>query len=112
MGGLACAPAIRWLIDNESDLKARIGDYLFERNNFHEIPFAMPAPAEEMLKHRKNRDKYKLMFPQIVLKLRRIKNGNEIGVEVTCSDSDLEQIVKMARETELRKAIAKAPALI
>ena len=66
-----------------------------------------------MAKHRKNRDKYKLMFPQITLRLKRVKHPDtgELGVEVTCSDADLDVIIRTARETHLRSQIAKAPAL-
>ena len=113
-GGLACSPVIRQLVDTEPQLREAIGDYLFERNDFHKIRFALPAPAEEMRKHRANRDSYKLMFPEIVLNLRRVKHHltNEIGVEVTCSDDDERQVLRMFLETEERRIIAKQKTLM
>lgn len=113
-GGLLASPVIKWLISNEPLLRDRISEYLFEVNNYDTIPFALPAPAEEMEKHRRNRDGYKLMFPQIILKLRRVQHHitKEVGVEVTCSDDDERQVIRMYHETGMRKAIAKRPTLM
>lgn len=114
MGALACAPAVRWLIDGEPALREQIHQYLLGVNDHSTIPFALPAPAEEFAKHRRNRDSYKLIFPQVILKLKRVKHHltGEVGVEVTCSDFDYDAIVRMAREAELCKQISKAPILI
>jgi hypothetical protein len=107
-GGLKAHPEIKQLIDTESELKARIGEYLFNEEGHDKIPFILPAPAEEMARHRANPDGYKLMFPQILLHLRRLRHpgSGQVGVEVTCSDSDLEVLCRANLETFARKQIA------
>lgn len=113
MAGLQTSRAIKWLIDNDYALKDRIAGYLYGHNNWHDIPYIMPAPAEEMAKHRANRDKYKLMVPQITLYLKRTKHHltGEIGVEVSCSDDDERVIMRTYYETNERSLIARMKTL-
>ena len=113
-GGLSAPPAVKWLIDTEPELRERLGKYLFTHAGYDSIPVIVPAPVEEMLVHRQKRDNYKLRFPTILLKLRRIRHHltNQIGVEVTCSDADLAILEQVVRETQKRKEIARMKTLV
>lgn len=114
MPALLASREVRALLDREEQLRERIGDYLVGKNNWHTVPYALPAPAEDMAKWRRNRDKFKIEFPQVILRLRRVRHHltAEVGVEVTCSDEDTHKIRQFLAEESARRQIARQKTLV
>ena len=114
MSALGAPPAVHWLLSQEPFLRQRMQEYLWGLNGHHVIPFTLPATYDEFMKHRRSRDNYKLMFPQIILRLRRVKNSEtgQADLEVTCSDDDIEAIARYRRELPLVKHELTKPAHI
>ncbi len=108
--GLSCASLVRWLISAEPDIYKRVIEFIKgEADSVIEV--AGPPTAEQILKRHKK--KHQLMdLPLITLNLRKTRHHltGQPGVEVRCSDNDLEEIVRWRREAHLRTMLtARVP---
>lgn len=89
--GLSCAPVVRWLIEKEPDLRNHIRAFAMGRVETDKLNFALSPTPDELLKSRLNRF-YRPALPCVLFTLKMLKDP--AGVEVICSDEDLEKLVK------------------
>jgi len=104
--GLSCARPVRWLIGAEPAVYAAIASFI-EGKGEPLIEVAGPPTVTELadkLKHRNRRPQ----LPVVRLILKKVTHHltGEHGIEVKCSDLELEEITRWAREKHLRTLIA------
>jgi hypothetical protein len=111
---LVSTPAVRWLIENEPDLHRRVLNYI--AGYAPEVAeVAGPPSAKEIVHFMKRRDATRhdarLRLPLVTLFMSWTENPDtgERGIKVTCSDPDLNEIIKWAREDNVRKTLARQP---
>ena len=103
---LSCAAPVKWLLDNEKDIRNAIGLYIEGRGD-DVVPVVGPPSMLDMLAFRANPKQNKMKLPPpIMLRLRKIKNERtgERGIEVTCSADELAMIESWRRQEDARKA--------
>lgn len=104
--GLLAAKPIHWLLAKEIDVKRAIEAFAADQG-FPMVDIAGPPSAEEIIACRKN-PRRRMHLPTIRLHLRKVNHHltGEAGIEVKCSDGDMELIVMWARQAALRTALA------
>lgn len=104
--GLMAQRPIHWLLANELDVKRHVQAFAADRATAT-FSVAGPPPVEEMIRARNNPCK-PIELPMVKLHLRKVKHHltGEPGIEVKCSDADMDKIVQWARQSVLRKALA------
>lgn len=110
--GLLAARPIHWLLAKEPDIKRQIEAFAADAAPAM-VDVAGPPSVEEMLAIRAMR-KRDIRLPTIRLHLKKIRHHltGDPGIEVKCSDADMDMIVKWARQAEARRALAANPSPI
>jgi hypothetical protein len=104
--GLLAAKPIHWLLSVESEVKRAIEAFAADMAP-SVLDVAGPPSAEEIIACRANPRK-RVELPTIRLHLNKVKHHltGEPGIEVKCSDGDMDLVVMWARQAEARKALA------
>lgn len=106
--GLQAPIPIQWLLQTEPEVKEKLRLYLTDQLGTDTIEVAGPPSASDILKYRRN-PRAGPGLPVVRLKCRMVRHNltGDPGVEVTCSDEDLEVIMMWAREQQLRFSLPK-----
>lgn len=104
--GLLAHPSVRWLVSSEPDLHARVVAFIQGRGD-GQIDVAGPPSATEIIDRQRHPNR-ELLLPKVTLRLRMVKHSAtcELGVEIKCSDEEIDEIVQWARQAKLRTALA------
>lgn len=104
--GLMAQRPIHWLLAAELEVKQAIEAFAADRG-VPVVDVAGPPSAQEIIACRKN-PRRRPHLPTVRLHLRKVKHHvtGEPGIEVKCSDGDMDLIVQWARQTQARKALA------
>lgn len=104
--GLMAAKPIHWLLARENEVRSRVEAFAADRGH-PVLDVAGPPSAEEIIACRLNPRK-QVELPMIRLHLRKVKHHltGEAGIEVKCSDGDMDLIVMWARQAGMRSALA------
>lgn len=104
--GLMAAKPIHWLLACENEVRRHIEAFAADRGR-PVLDVAGPPSAEEIIACRINPRKA-VELPTIRLHLRKVKHHltGEDGIEVKCSDADMDMIVMWARQAKARTALA------
>lgn len=103
--GLSCPPAIRWLIENEKDVRDAVKAFIAGMARSNVIDVAGPPSFSDILEYYDKRGQT-VPLPCVRLKLKMVTHHltAEPGVEVTCSDLDLAEIAKWHRLARMKSA--------
>lgn len=102
--GLAAAPPVRWLISFDSGVHDAVCAFIAGAGR-EEIDVAGPPTEQDMtLYMHKRAQTVPLPCVRLKMKMARHHLTGEPGVEVTCSDADLEEIKRWYR-CEMMKGI-------
>lgn len=104
--GLLAAKPIHWLLSKEADVKRAVEAFAADMAP-SVVDVAGPPSAEEIIACRVNPRK-RIELPTIRLHLNKVKHHltGEPGIEVKCSDGDMDMIVMWARQAQARTALA------
>lgn len=104
--GLMAAKPIHWLLARENEVRSRIEAFAADRGH-PVLDVAGPPSAGELIARRVNPRK-PVELPMIRLHLRKVKHHltGERGIEVKCSDVDMDMIAQWARQAGMRTALA------
>lgn len=107
--GLMAAMPIHWLLTRERDVRLRVEAFAADQAA-PIIDVAGPPSVEEMLKARAH-PRRPVHLPTIRLHLRKVRHHltGAPGIEVKCSDADMDLIVAWARQSRARAALAADP---
>lgn len=112
MFGLACAPAVKWLIVTEPRVQQAIRLFADDLGE-PEVKVA-GLPADQKAVERFKDDPHSgVVLPVITLKMRKVTHNTngEHAVEVTCSSEDMDELERWIRSelTRRRMAAISAP---
>jgi hypothetical protein len=104
--GLMAPRPIHWLLSEELEVKKAVEAFAADAGT-SVVDVAGPPSAEEIIAQRVNPRKA-IELPTVRLHLNKVKHHltGEAGIEVKCSDGDMDLIVQWARQAEMRKALA------
>jgi hypothetical protein len=102
--GLLAAAPVKWLLDNEPEVRRAVGLFTLGKFDQDYVDVALPPSWLEIMRARTNR-KHKIELPCVRLKLKMVHDhiSGIPHVLVTCSDAEMEEIVDMARAVEAKQ---------
>ena len=100
--GLLAAPAVRWLISTESDVKRYIEAFIRDEAPGDRLDVAGPPDIEELDRCRQD-PRRKPMLPVVRLTMRKVQHLGAPGIEVRCDD--LDKVVSWHEQARLRSAL-------
>lgn len=106
--GLSAAPAVKWLIGAEPDLHNRIKEFIAGQCASPIEVAGPPSAADMLFAHKRRNAEIKLPVVRLHLKMVSHHLTGQPGVEVRCTDAEIDEIARWAREAQLRTALAAA----
>ncbi|MCC8945992.1 hypothetical protein H8A97_13005 [Bradyrhizobium sp. Arg62] len=102
--GLSAAPAVRWLISSDSGVFDAVGSFIAGIAATDYVDVAGP-PSQADISRFLRKLAQTVPLPCVRLRMRMVKNltTDEPGVEVTCSDRDLEEIGRWQNVSALKR---------
>jgi hypothetical protein len=106
--GLQTVAPIRWLLESEPNVHKAVVAFLADQGEDNIAVAGPPSAAQILSLTRKDNRHEKLELPLVVLRLRKVAHHltGEPGVEIKCSDREIDEIVRWKREAQIRKAVA------
>lgn len=95
--GLAAAPLVRWLVAKEADVQKAVTNFIGEQTELDYADVAGPPTEADKARANGRAEVCPLPVVRLNFKMARHSLTGEPGVQVTCSEADLNEIERWWR---------------
>lgn len=101
--------AVRWLLDNEPDVRRSVEAFTRGEANVDHVDVAGPPTAADLVKYRRNESR-SVGLPRVRLQMRMVRHHltGAPGVRVLCTEAELEEIGRWRLAATMRRNLVGA----